>query len=128
VSGSEARDGVVASAVEIVALEEAEALLEGGGGDVFSEGELAFAHARVDPARRLAARLAAKRATIRLLGEGVLEREVEVVRGDYGPPQLRLSRGASERLAALGASHALVSLTHERRHAAALVLLLRDPA
>ena len=49
------------------------------------------------------------------------------MRGDYGPPRLRLCGGARERLAALGASHALVSLTHERRHAAALVLLLRDP-
>ena len=128
VNESDAKEGVVASAVCVVALAEAEALLEGNGGSVFSEGELAFAHARVDPARRLAARLAAKRAAVRLLGEGVLEREVEVVRGDYGPPQLRLCGGASERLAALGASHALVSLTHERRHAAALVLLLRDPA
>ena len=34
----------------------------------------------------------------------------------------------AERLAALGASSALVSLTHERRHAAALVLLVREPA
>jgi holo-[acyl-carrier protein] synthase len=128
VSESEADDGVVASAVEIVAIEEAEALLEGGDASAFSEGELAFARARVDPGRRLAARLAAKRAAVRLLGEGVLEREVEVLRGDYGPPQLRLSGRARERLVALGASQALVSLTHERRHAAALVLLLRDGA
>ena len=50
------------------------------------------------------------------------------MRGDYGPPRLRLSGGARERLTALGASGALVSLTHERRHAAALVLLVREPA
>jgi phosphopantetheinyl transferase (holo-ACP synthase) len=54
--------------------------------------------------------------------------EVEVVRGDYGPPRLALAGRARERLLALGASRALVSLTHERRHAAALVLLLRDEA
>jgi holo-[acyl-carrier protein] synthase len=127
VSENEADDGVVASAVCIVALEEAETLLAAGGGSVFSEGELAFARARSDPARRLAARLAAKRAALRLLGDGVLEREIEIVRGDYGPPRLRLSGRARERLAARGASHGLVSLTHERHHAAALVLLLRDP-
>lgn len=127
-SDSDADDGVVASAVEIVAIEEAEALLAGGKTSAFTEGELAFARARVDPGRRLAARLAAKRAAVRLLGKGALEREVEVARGDYGPPLLRLSGGARTRLAALGASHALVSLTHERRHAAALVLLLRDGA
>jgi holo-[acyl-carrier protein] synthase len=121
-------DGVVASAVEVVALEEAEALLASGADSVFSPGELAFAGARVDPARRLAARLAAKRAAVRLLGGGAVPREVEVVRGNYGPPRLELGGRARERLLALGAARALVSLTHERRHAAALVLLLRDPA
>ncbi len=127
-SEPEAEEGVVASAFTIVALEETEALLAAGGGSVFSEGELAFARARVDPARRLAARLAAKRAAVQLLGDGAAEREIEVERGDYGPPRLRLSGRARERLFALGASHALVSLTHERRHAAALVLLLRGLA
>jgi len=126
VGGSQAEDGVVASAVEVVGIDEAEALLAAGGGSVFSEGELAFARARADPARRLAARLAAKRAALRVLGPAVAEREIEVVRADYGPPRLRLAGRARERLTALGASHALVSLTHERRHAAALVLLLRE--
>jgi phosphopantetheinyl transferase (holo-ACP synthase) len=60
------------------------------------------------------------------LGGDVLEREIEVLRGDYGPPVIRLSGRAGARLVALGASRALVSLTHERRHAAALVLLLQD--
>jgi len=126
VGGGQAEDGVVASAVELVPVDEVEALLAAGGSSAFSEGELAFARARVDPARRLAARLAAKRAARRVLGAGALEREIEVVRADYGPPRLRLVGRALERLTALGASHALVSLTHERRHAAALVLLLRD--
>jgi len=49
-----------------------------------------------------------------------------VSRGEYGPPALRLSGAARDRLQALGAGRALVSLTHERAHAAALVVLLRD--
>jgi holo-[acyl-carrier protein] synthase len=118
-------DDVVASGVEIVEVEEAERLMAPGGAGPFSEGELRYALERVDPARRLAARLAAKRAAVRLLGGGACEREVEVERGAYGPPSLRLSGAAGERLLELGASRALVSLTHERRHAAALVLLLR---
>lgn len=126
--GADDDDGVVASAVEIVAVEEAEGLLARGDDSSWTAGELAFARARSDPARRLAARLAAKRAAARLLGGGALESEVEVVRGDYGPPRLRLLGRARERLAALGAGRGLVSLTHERRHAAALVLLLRDGA
>ncbi len=125
---SEAEDGVVASAVCVVAIEEASALLAAGGEAVFSPGELAFARARVDPARRLAARLAAKRAALQLLGGDVRESAVEVVRGDYGPPRLRLAAMAHERLLSLGATQALVSLTHEREHAAALVLLVRNPA
>ena len=115
----------MASGVEVVEVEEAERLLAAGGAGVFSEGELLYARERVDPARRLAARLAAKRAAVRLLGGDAAEREVEVVRGEYGPPALRLSGAAGERLRALGAARALVSLTHERSHAAALVLLVR---
>jgi holo-[acyl-carrier protein] synthase len=123
-----AAEGVVASAVEIVALAEAESLLAAGAEAVFTAEELAYARARADPARRLGARLAAKRAAVRLLGGGSEPREVEVVRGDYGPPRLRLGGRAGERMLALGASRALVSLTHERHDAGALVLLLRDEA
>jgi len=116
----------VASSVELVEVAEAEELLAAGGAGPFSEGELLYARRRADPGRRLAARLAAKRAACRLLGGDVGEAEVEVVRGAYGPPALRLSAPARERMRALGASRALVSLTHERAHAAALVLLVRD--
>ena len=115
----------MASGVEIVEIGEAERLLAAGGGGSFSDGELRYARQRVDPARRLAARLAAKRAAVRLLGGDAGEGDVEVVRGAYGPPALRLSGAAEERLRVLGASRALVSLTHERSHAAALVLLVR---
>lgn len=123
---SPADDGVVASGVEVVEVEEAERLLAAGGEGVFTEGELGYARQRVDPGRRLAARLAAKRAACRLLGGDAAAGEVDVRRGDDGPPSLRLSGAAAARMRALGASRALVSLTHERRHAAALVVLLRE--
>ena len=116
----------MASGVELVEVEEAERLLASGGAGVFTEGELRYARERADPARRLAARLAAKRAACRLLGGGASEGEVEVRRGAFGPPSLRLAGAAAARMRALGASRALVSLTHERTRAAALVLLLRD--
>ena len=115
---------MVASAVELVAIEEVERLLAQGRVSVFGEAELAYAHARSDPSRRLAARLAAKRAASRAMGGGIAEHEVEVVRGEYGPPELRLAPAARARMDALGAGRALVSLTHERRHAAALVVLV----
>jgi len=118
----------VASAVELVEIGEVARLLESGSeAAVFSPAELAFARARSDPARRLAARLAAKRAACRLLDARLDAAEIEIVRADYGPPTLRLSARAQQRLSALGASRALVSLTHERDHAAALVLLVEGP-
>lgn len=119
-------EGVVARAFEMVDVDEVERLTEEERQRLFTPREEAYARARSDPARRLAARLAAKRAACRLLGAGTKEGEVEVVRGRSGPPRLGLAPGAQARLAALGAATTLVSLTHERRQAAAVVLLLRE--
>lgn len=128
--------GVVARAFHVVEIEEVAALLAGegsgtpggGGTAVFLPGELRYARDKSDPERRLAARLAAKRAAVELLGGGLALEDVEVVRGLGGPPALRLSARAQERLAARGAERTLVSLTHGRRQAAAAVLLIRSPA
>ena len=126
------RHGVVARAFHVVEIEEASTLLasgaEGGAVSVFTAGELRYARAKSDPERRLAARLAAKRAALELLGSGLELADVEVVRGLGGPPTLRLSARAQAMLVTLGADRALVSLTHGRRQAAAAVLLVREPA
>lgn len=118
-------DGVVASAIEVLEVAEVGPLLAAGA-HPFSAEELAFARARPDPERRLAARLAAKRAAARLLGGDVSASDVEVSRRPGQPPGLRLSPRAESRLRARGADRILVSLTHERRHAAAAVLLIRS--
>jgi phosphopantetheinyl transferase (holo-ACP synthase) len=122
-------DGVVARGFEIVEVEEAAGLLRAADGGAavspFSAAELAYARAKTDPERRLAARLAAKRAAVLALGGEVTVADVEVRRGPYGPPALVLGERAEARLRARGADRALVSLTHERRHAAAAVLLVR---
>jgi holo-[acyl-carrier protein] synthase len=117
-------DGVVASAFALVEIDAVVRFRSQAG--VFSAEEEAYARARSDPERRLAARLAAKQAAQRLLGHGVPLGEIEIVRGRHGPPVLRLSAQARERMRELGASSALVSLTHERRHAAAVVVLLEE--
>jgi holo-[acyl-carrier-protein] synthase len=119
-------DDVVASAIEVLEIADALALTQAPPSESpFSDGERAYARSCTDPDRRLAARLAAKRAALRLLGSGLDLRDVEVVRERGGPPRLRLSARAQQRLAALGAAATLVSLTHERGYAAASVLLLR---
>jgi holo-[acyl-carrier protein] synthase len=126
--GPDTLDDVVAEAVEVLPIAEVAPLVAGTATGPFTPGELAYARDKSDPERRLAARLAAKRAAVRLLGPGIETSEVEIVRVPGGPPRLRLSARAAERLRALGAGKALVSLTHGREHAAAAVLLVRDPA
>jgi holo-[acyl-carrier protein] synthase len=115
-------DDVVAATIEV--LEIAEVALAVGPG-AFTGAERAYAESKSDPERRLAARLAAKRAALRLLGGELDLTDVEVVRSRGGPPTLRLSDRATSRLRALGAWRTLVSLTHGKTHAAAAVLLLR---
>jgi phosphopantetheinyl transferase (holo-ACP synthase) len=116
---------VVASATCVLEIEELERMPERDRAALFSPAETAYARSRTDPERRLAARLAAKRAVRRLLGEDLAAGEIEVLPSRGGPPGLRLGTEAGARLRALGAARALVSLTHERRHAAAAVLLVR---
>ncbi|HET7747119.1 MAG TPA: ACP synthase [Vicinamibacteria bacterium] len=112
--------GVRGEATALVPVAEVEAL---GGGGPFTAGERAYASSKSDPARRLAARLAAKRAASEALG-GIGLEEVEVVRFPGGPPRLRLGPGATAALHARGATRTMVSLTHGVEHAAAVVLLL----
>lgn len=121
-------DEVVGHAIEVLEIAEVAALLADGAGHPFTRSELAYARATRDPDRRLAARLAAKRAVARLLGGGVDPAEVEVVRRPGAPPRLGFSDRARARLAELGADRALCSLTHGREQAAASVLLLRGGA
>ena len=116
---------MISETIEVLSIAEVSPLLAGGGTGPFSEAELAYARDKSDPERRLAARLAAKRAAVRLLGAGVTESDVEVVRVPGVAPRLRLSPRAQAALSKTGAGSALVSLTHGREHAAAAVLLLR---
>lgn len=118
---------VLDRALEIVEVRTIEDILEAGQGlAVFTPGEWEFAFTKSDPARRLAARYAAKRAAARLLGVIDSLVEIEVVRSPGRPPHIELHGEARERLAARGGGRPIVSLTHSRRHAAALVLLLPD--
>jgi len=121
-------DDVISETIEVLPIADVLPLLEGGGRGPFSEAEMAYARDKSDPERRLAARLAAKRAAVRLLGPGVSEADVEVARVPGGAPRLRLSSRAQAALAQTGAGEVLVSLTHGREHAAAAVLLVRAKA
>lgn len=75
---------------------------------------------------RLAARFAAKEATIKALpgaGEEVALTQIEVIEDGSGGVALALSGRAAELLAESGAREVAVSLTHEGTYAAATVVV-----
>lgn len=79
-------------------------------------------------AEHVAGLFAAKEAAMKALGtgmRGVAFREIAVAREPGGPPRLALFGRARARAGELGVAAALVSITHGRRDAAAVVLLLR---
>jgi holo-[acyl-carrier protein] synthase len=96
---------------------------------VFTDGEITYCTRKRDPAPSFAARFAAKEAAMKALGtgysRGVFWKGIEVVRR-HGPPHLRFHEGAADRLRELGATGALLTLTHSKDLAIAHVLLVAD--
>ena len=96
---------------------------------VFTEGEIAYATRRRNPAPHLAGRFAAKEAAMKALGtghsQGVLWRDIEVVRAG-GPPQLRFHGGAARRFERMNADSSLLTITHSETLAIAQVMLLSE--
>ncbi len=96
---------------------------------IFTEGEIAYCTRKRDAASSFAARFAAKEAAMKALGtghsQGVLWRDVEVVRR-HGPPQLRFHGGALARFTSMGATGSLMTITHAKELAIVHVMLVRD--
>jgi holo-[acyl-carrier protein] synthase len=94
---------------------------------IFTAGEIQYCRRRRAPAIHFAGRFAAKEAAMKALGtgrsRGVLWQNIEVVRHG-GPPQLQFHGGALRRLEAMGGRSALLTITHTRDLAMALVLIL----
>ena len=91
----------------------------------FSEAERASLARRRDPVPALAARFAAKEATMKALGVGLgafALAEVEVLSAPTGAPCLQLSGRAARLAAQRGATAFPLSLTHSEQSASALVL------
>ena len=92
---------------------------------IFTDAERALLSARADPVPGLAARFAAKEATMKALGTGlggVRFADVEVFRGGSGAPRLEISGLAASRAEALGIRSWHVSLTHTDSVATAVVV------
>ena len=96
---------------------------------VFTDGEITYCMRHREPSVHFAGRFAVKEAAMKALGtghsQGVLWRDVEVVRRG-GPPQLQLHGGAAARFASIGGRSSLVTITHSDTIALAEVLILGE--
>jgi holo-[acyl-carrier protein] synthase len=113
----------------VAAVTVAEALAEHGERylrRVYTDREIADCdHAGAPDPLRLAARFAAKEATMKVLRVGdaaVPFSAIEVVRGPDGAPALELHGAAAELAAAAGLRDFAISVTHELEYASAVVL------
>ncbi len=91
-----------------------------------SREQTALSTHRVSP-ERVAARFAAKEALMKALGtgrsDGVGFLDIHVLNHQSGQPLIDLTGRAAEVAAALGVQHVHVSMSHEREHAVAVVVL-----
>ena len=94
---------------------------------VFTPDEIAYCAGRARKFEHLAARFAAKEATLKALGTGITGwasmQEVEVVRDAAGRPKIRLRGGVLRRARSLGVKAAHLSISHTEGVAAAVVVL-----
>src|SRR5205807_5608018 len=94
---------------------------------IFTDGEIAYCTRRRVAATHFAGRFAAKEAAMKALGtghsQGVLWRDVEIVRHG-GPPHLQFHGGAARRFTLMGGSSSLLTITHSHALALAEVLIL----
>src|SRR6185295_2817903 len=84
---------------------------------VFTEGEIAYATRRRNPAPHFAGRFAAKEAAMKALGtghsQGVLWPDIEAVRAG-GPPPLQFPGGAARRFNRTNTRGSLLTITHSQ--------------
>jgi holo-[acyl-carrier protein] synthase len=91
---------------------------------LFTEQERAYCQRRSDPAPHYAARFAAKESAAKALGRWLRWQEVEVVNDERGRPSLRLTGEAAALAHTAEGGRLLVSLSHGRDYAVAVVALL----
>lgn len=125
---------IVGVGIDLVEVERMRRLLDSKGERalirLFTEGERDYAHTHPEPARQLAARVAAKEAAYKALSGNDLARaigwrELEVVSRHGHSPVLVLHGRAQERATELGVIRVHLSITHSELTAAAFVVAER---
>ena len=94
---------------------------------VFSPGEIAYCETKANKFEHYAARFAAKEAFFKALGtgwaDGTAFSEVEITNNTSGQPDLNLLGRTRDRLAPLKINKILVSLSHIKTMASAVVII-----
>lgn len=94
---------------------------------IFSEAEIAYCESKKNKFEHYAARFAAKEAFFKALGTGWVENtlfnEVEVINNADGKPEIRLLGSTLSTVDARGITKILVSLSHIKETASAVVIL-----
>jgi len=94
---------------------------------VFSSSEIAYCESKKNKFEHYAARFAAKEAFFKALGTGWLQgtqfNEVEIINDEAGKPMLILSGETKTTLSSWGISKILVSLSHIKAIASAVVII-----
>jgi holo-[acyl-carrier protein] synthase len=117
---------MLATGVDIIEISRVRGVLERFGqrflDRVYTPNEIAFCR---DRPPNLAARFAAKEATMKALGSGVRGigwKDIEVIRYPSGAPSIKLHGRAKARAERLGVKEISVSLSHSRDYAVAFVV------
>lgn len=91
---------------------------------LFTAREREYCERRADPAPHYAARFAAKEATAKAVGRCLRWQEVELVLDRTGAPALSITGDSARWADVARGARFLVSLSHSREHAVAVVALL----
>jgi holo-[acyl-carrier protein] synthase len=94
---------------------------------IFSENEINYCESKANKFEHYAARFAAKEAFFKALGTGWSEgtnfNEVEIINSENGKPEIVLNGTTQKTLSALGIIKILVSLSHLKTLATAVVII-----
>ena len=120
----------LASGVDIIEISRVKRVLELYGqrflDRVYTAGEIAYCRGR---APNLAARFAAKEATMKALGTGVRGvgwKDIEVIRQESGAPSVLLHGRGKRRAQRLGVKDISLSISHSQEYAVAFVVVQKE--